>query len=801
MSAKNEGKDPTPGELNFVRLELLKGDDPLFAKWVTKRKGTKIQDRLIVIGKYRIFSLKKTLTGKKQVQRVGHYFDLVEIYSSDVDKVVFKFKDFEIDIKYSTAGTEVIHIVRTAFQKISYSFAEYAMPKITLIPSERGVQQLPSIDPGPAHGLIATYEAYCDYYGQFPCKEFVKYITDLSDAGNRELAIDKCPGIERKENPIDFTPIRAALRHNTFFTAFGLKGIPRRDISEKVADTMMHNVTITKLSLSSVAVQDTAVFHLGNALKRNQHSALTDLDLSGNPDIREKGFTSLAEGLQPFEHSLSRLNLAACKMSEKSAFSILQALCYGKNVASHLQELDMSFNTFASLGSSQIANWFVQQESAQHLKYLYLADTKLDVCAVMKSLRNGGVNSLIELDVSVNKIDLNAAVALGSVIESNPNMNVLNVSFCGLQSQPLEAILSAITKTDAISNFSVNISGNGELGPTGAATVASCIRGSRNIMFLVARACGFKKEGLTKIVEQLGENTSLRALDLSFNFRAGTSSKMMKLMQQLAATIQKHPCLESLSLGGDGNKNAIGKEIQPIIDCLTQNPNLTELDICGNKLGDQLAISLCDALRQNRKLKSLKWDRNGINMGGWQALSNVLSQNKTLISVPTPVVDIDRALKETKNKDQLMERIKEAMEKIRSTLKENANGQKYESPYQQFTRNRNFVLSAVPASPNNAGPAYVDYSHQSYPVDQAYGSEPIAPPIPAYETNYGGYGQTNYGSYDYEPPAPPVYDNTPSDYSNGYEYSTQPETSYTGQFQEFDDTYESEAPPPPPPPF
>ena len=46
--------------------------------------------------------------------------------------------------------------------------------------------------------------------------------------------------------------------------------------------------------------------------------------------------------------------------------------------------------------------------------------------------------------------------------------------------------------------------------------------------------CAFKKEGLTKIVEQLADNTVLRAIDLGGNFREGTSAKMVKLLEKLA---------------------------------------------------------------------------------------------------------------------------------------------------------------------------------------------------------------------------------------------------------------------------
>src|SRR5690349_2011755 len=73
----------------------------------------------------------------EQIQRVGHFFDLVAINSSDIDRVILKFKEFEIDIQEPSAGTDLISIIRKAFQIITCSFAEYAVPQITLIPSER----------------------------------------------------------------------------------------------------------------------------------------------------------------------------------------------------------------------------------------------------------------------------------------------------------------------------------------------------------------------------------------------------------------------------------------------------------------------------------------------------------------------------------------------------------------------------------------------------------------------------------------------------------------------------------------
>jgi hypothetical protein len=48
-----------------------------------------------------------------------------------------KFKDFFLDVQEPQAGTELITVVRRAIQKIACSFAEYALPKIILVPAER----------------------------------------------------------------------------------------------------------------------------------------------------------------------------------------------------------------------------------------------------------------------------------------------------------------------------------------------------------------------------------------------------------------------------------------------------------------------------------------------------------------------------------------------------------------------------------------------------------------------------------------------------------------------------------------
>jgi hypothetical protein len=87
--------------------------------------------------------------------------------------------------------------------------------------------------------------------------------------------------------------------------------------------------------------------------------------------MRDRGASGLAEGLQFLTHTIFRLNLANCGLTSKvppkypqtnfqGVSSLLQAFCFGKDVAKNINELDLSHNNIGSQGSSQLANWLNQ---------------------------------------------------------------------------------------------------------------------------------------------------------------------------------------------------------------------------------------------------------------------------------------------------------------------------------------------------------------------------------------------------------------------------------------------------------
>lgn len=67
--------------------------------------------------------------------------------------------------------------------------------------------------------------------------------------------------------------------------------------------------------------------------------------------------------------------------------------------------------------------------------------------------------------------------------------------------------------------------------------------------------------------------------------------------------------------------------------------NLLELDVTGHNMGNDGAAALGAALRKNRSVTTLSYDRNQITLEGFKAIRGCLYGNKKLINVSAPAVD------------------------------------------------------------------------------------------------------------------------------------------------------------------
>ena len=137
----------------------------------------------------------------------------------------------------------------------------------------------------------------------------------------------------------------------------------------------------------------------------------------------------------------------------------------------------------------------------------------------------------------------------------------------------------------------------------------------------------------------------------------GVLNSIVQLMQDEEST------LESLSINDSRLKN----ETCLIINALSSNHSLLNIDVSGNLFGLLGAKTLAKALQVNSKLESIYLDKNLIPTIGFIDIAYSLERNFTLKHLPIPVQDLQTAMM----KERTSERTETAICKIQELLRRN----------------------------------------------------------------------------------------------------------------------------------
>jgi len=101
-------------------------------------------------------------------------------------------------------------------------------------------------------------------------------------------------------------------------------------------------------------------------------------------------------------------------------------------------------------------------------------------------------------------------------------------------------------------------------------------------------------------------------------------------------------------------------DISPLFEHLKNSKNLEELDLSGNTLGDESSFALSEMIKENNSIRCLNIDNNNFSYSGWLCIFEGLKANNTLVDMPHPNGDINRAIAtypeyENKIRDMFME--------------------------------------------------------------------------------------------------------------------------------------------------
>ncbi|KAJ3440580.1 leucine-rich repeat isoform f [Anaeramoeba flamelloides] len=629
--------------------------------WIRKRKTKnkkllRIEDRILVVSKYRIFTVgKRKGSLKKKICRSAHLFEITKIIRHKMSHIELIFKNFKIDI-LSEKSDDLVTTILQNYQVIIEGFPDESLLKFEG-DSEKFEELLKKPTNSLGKGFVETYKAWCNCF-QMKANQFL--IDQISEniLQNEEKAeqkrldlsfLSRFPKEMRGGKAIK--PLVAALMHNQHFEEIYISTLNWKQAASVFSTAIGCTKKIKKVTFSDLGICD-GFKSFGPALK-NPLLPLEYLDLSNN-SISEKEMKHLAKGLENMETGIKHLNLSNNSLNSDSITKLLDAL---KNNNHHLkiEHLDLSNNKFQRSGSLQFGLFLRALKGKMQLSHLNLSKCSLDLGMVFETIIEVSSNkNLQHIDVSNNKLKKNDFQSIAEMCQKITTLKHLSINHCNLKGGQIAIILEKIFKNKNLSEF--------------------VFRAGSNIISieeLLLDDCQMENKGLSRICKSIQYLKGLERLSLSMNFSRGKTDKYLSSISSLFEIEN----IKFLRLAGNKkshmtfSKNLLNDFFQPLM----KNSTLKGLDISGNKLGDGCCIVLANCLSLNKGLHSLCVDGNDITLKTIQKLIWSSKENQILFDIKWPKMDIDQILKKAKKRDKesVLEQITDLKKKFFKTLESN----------------------------------------------------------------------------------------------------------------------------------
>ena len=441
-----------------------------------------------------------------------------------------------------------------------------------------------------------------------------------------------------------------------------------------LGEAIQVNITLQELNISSNKISDEGAKRLGEAIQVN--TTLQELNISKNC-ISKKGVMRIVEACR-INRTLHKLVCTHNNLS-KSGLAVINEYIRKENA---VQIFEASWNSLGSkhnwTGSNMLAFkttfeflgvqsdynnskeeelWHVNEITDQiYVKQLLQCSldarsvnvtgaimTNDQMSLICDCLMNN--TTLIELNLSSNKITDEKVVRLAEAIKMNTTLQSLDISHNTLSYNGISSISDCLKFNSTLCKL--NLSSN-KISDKGAERLAEAIQINTTLQELNISMNKITDEGILRLLEAIKVNTTLQSLDLSHNtiYDSGMSSisdclinsTLCKLnlsnnkityegAKELAKGIQVNETLQELNLSGNAFTDEGAKELAKGIQV---NETLQELNLSGNAFTDEGAKELAKGIQVNVTLQELNLSSNKITDKGTKRLAEAIEVNKTL---------------------------------------------------------------------------------------------------------------------------------------------------------------------------
>ncbi len=158
--------------------------------------------------------------------------------------------------------------------------------------------------------------------------------------------------------------------------------------------------------------------------------------------------------------------------------------------------------------------------------------------------------------------------------------------------------------------------------------LALFLKNNQNLRELNLNKNNITAVGATTVADILTGTNRLKKLTLSSEKSIG------KGFNDVFQVLQKNTQLVSLIIEEKWKANGIDdRHIDALVEMVTLNTTLKELNLCGNEFSDQGTQKLCQGLAMNNTLESVNLDSTTIGEQGWSAIDEWVSKTISLKSL------------------------------------------------------------------------------------------------------------------------------------------------------------------------